>query len=100
MSLESPFKKDVIKAQRDLEALQRLYNVYFGGGEEEPPKMQRKALDDLVTKIKGQLAISANAADKFQANTLVSRYQTMSARWDRTLRGIEAGTIILPKKRE
>lgn len=100
MALESPMKKDVEKAGRELDALQRLYNIYFQGAEDEPPRAERRALDALIVKIKSQLAIAANASDKFQANTLVSRYQTTAARWDKTLRGIENGTIIRPKKRE
>jgi hypothetical protein len=100
MALISPLKTDVDKATRELEALNRLYNVYFQGGEEEPPRNQRKSLDTLVAKIKTQLAIASNAADKFQANTLYTRYQSMTAKWDKHLRGIENGTIPLPKNRE
>lgn len=100
MALESPIKKDVEKASKDLDALQRLYNVYFQGGEDDPPKMQRRNLDDLVEKIKSQVATASNAGDKFQANGLVSRYRTMAARWDKMLRGIETGTIPRPKKRK
>lgn len=100
MALESPLKKDIEKASRDLDALHRLYNVYFGGGEEDPPSLQRKNLDQLIAKIKQQVMTSPNSGDKFQANTLTSKYQVMAAKWDKTLRGIEAGTIILPKKRK
>lgn len=100
MALESPLKKDVEKAGRDIEALNRLYNVYFSGAEEDPPREQRKALDNLVAKIKTMVATATNSADKFQANTLVSRYQSSCVKWDKTLRGIEAGTIPRPKKRE
>jgi len=100
MALESPLKKDVEKAGRDLEALNRLYNVYFSGAEDEPPRNERKALDNLVIKIKTMLASASNSADKFQANTLVSRYLSICTKWDKTLRGIEAGTIPRPKKRE
>lgn len=96
----SPLKKDVEKASRDLESLNRLYNVYFSGAEEEPPRNERKTLDTLVAKIKTMVATATNSADKFQANTLVSRYQSSCTKWDKTLRGIEAGTIPRPKKRE
>lgn len=100
MALESPLKKDINKAAKDLDALHRIYNVYFSGAEEDPPRAERKALDMLILKIKSQLAMASNSADKFQANAIVSRYQSISGRWDKTLRGIEAGTIVLPKKRE
>jgi hypothetical protein len=100
MALESPLKKDVEKAGRDLDALHRLYNVYFSGAEEDPPRTERRALESLIAKIKSQLATATNSSDKFQANTLISRFQSTAARWDKTLRGIEAGTIARPKKRE
>lgn len=100
MALISPLRKDMEKANRDIDALNRLYNVYFMGGEEDPPRAQRKALDAMIEKIKAALTTASNAADKFQANTLISRYRTMCARWDKQLRGIENGTIVRPKNRE
>lgn len=100
MALESALKKDVDKANRDLDALHRMYNVYFSGAEEDPPRNERKALEMLVAKIKSQIAMASNSGDKFQANTFISRYQSTAARWDKTLRGIESGTIVLPPKRK
>ena len=99
-ALISPLRKDMEQANRDIDALHRLYNVYFQGGEEDPPRSERKALDTLVNKVKTALVTATNAADKFQANTLINRYRTMCGRWDRTLKGIENGTIKRPKKRE
>jgi hypothetical protein len=100
MALESPLKKDIDKADREIEMLNRLYNVYFQGGEEDPPRPQRKSLDDLVDRIKTQLATATNASDKFRANALCNRYRTMCVKWDKHLRGIEQGTIIRPQKRD
>ena len=100
MALISPFKADIDKATRDLETLNRLYNVYFQGGEEDPPREQRRALDGLIDKIKNQTATATNASDKFQANSLYSRYRTMAAKWDKHINGILNGSIPIPKKRE
>jgi hypothetical protein len=100
MALVSPLRKDMEKANREIDALNRVYNVYFMGGEEDPPRNQRKTLDATIEKIKAALTTANNAADKFQANTLISRYRTMCARWDKHLRGIENGTIVRPKNRE
>lgn len=100
MALESPLKKDIEQATRDLDHLQRLYNIYFGGGEEEPPKNQRARFDKLIEKIKAQVPSAANSGDRFQANALTSKYQVYSSKWDKTLRMIEAGTLVLPKKRK
>ena len=100
MSNISPLKMEIDKAIRDLEALNRIYNVYFQGGEEDPPRQQRKALDTLVANIKTQVMTAKNASDKFQANSLYTRYQTLCAKWDKHLRGIENGTIPIPKNRD
>jgi hypothetical protein len=100
MALISPFKADIDKATREIENLNRLYNVYFQGGEEDPPNIPRKTLDALVEKIKTQLASASNAGDKFQANSLTTRYRTMTAKWDKHLNGILNGTIVIPKNRK
>ncbi len=100
MALISPLKADIEKANRDIDALNRLYNVYFQGGEEDPPRMERKNLDNLIVKIKSQIAISSNAGDRFQGNSLYTRYQSMAGKWDKHIRGIENGSIIRPKNRE
>lgn len=100
MGLESPFKKDIEKASRDLDHLQRLYNVYFGGGEEEPPINERRSLEQLMAKIKAQVPSASNSGDRFQANALTAKFQLLSGKWDKTLRAIEAGTVVLPKKRK
>lgn len=100
MALESPLKKEVDRAAKEIEVLNRKYNVYFQGGEDDPPRHDRSHLDTIIAKIKTSIATSANSSDKFHANTLISKYQTISAKWDRTLRGIETGQIKRPKKRE
>lgn len=100
MAIESPLKKDVLEAGKLLDALQRLYNVYFQGGEDEPPRNERKKLDTLIQKIKTLISTSTNGADKFQANSLINRYHVMAGKWDKHLRGIENGTISVPKRRD
>ncbi|RZA08807.1 MAG: hypothetical protein EOP11_03730 [Proteobacteria bacterium] len=100
MALVSPLKQDIDKAARDMEMLQRLYTIYFAGGEDDPPKPQRAAFEQLMAKVKSQAAISSNTTDKFAANTLVNRYQVLKVRWDKTMRDIETGVIPKPKKRK
>jgi hypothetical protein len=100
MALVSPLKQDLDKAQREVEVLNRLYNVYFQGGEDEPPKTQRKQLDALIAKIKAAARISTNAADKFLADSVTNKFQMLSVRWDKTMRDIESGIIPKPKKRK
>lgn len=100
MAMMSPLKTDVEKANRDIDALNRLYNVYFQGGEDDPPREQRRALDALIAKIQSQIPSAVNASDKFQANSIYTRFRTMATKWDKHLRGIENGTIVRPKNRE
>ena len=100
MALVSSLKQEVEKASKDADALNRLYNVYFSGAEENPPREERKRLEAAVASIKAQIAKANNAADRFQANTFISRYKAYTVKWDKVLRGIEAGTIPRPKKRE
>jgi hypothetical protein len=100
MALESPLKRDIEKASRAIDTLNRLYNVYFQGGEEDPPRAERKALETLIDHLKTQISTATNASDRFQANSMVMRFQTMKGRWDKILRGIENGTIPRQKKRD
>lgn len=100
MALVSPLKQDIDKATRDVEMMQRLYNVYFQGGEDDPPKAQRAALDQLIQKIKSAVATSSNTTDKFAATTLVNRFELLKAKWDKGLRDIETGVVPKPKKRK
>ena len=100
MAAQNSIKKDLENAGRQIDALNRLYNVYFQGGEDDPPRPQRQALDNIIVTIKSQLPSLPNASDKFQANSVISRYQIVTAKWDKTLRGIEQGTIVRPKKRQ
>ncbi len=100
MSLESPLKKDIIKATKDLETVQRLFSVYFQGGIDAPPLSERKQLEALIAKIRSVLNQSSNASDKFLGNSLLTRHQGFAIKWDKTLNSILNGTIPAPKKRE
>lgn len=100
MALESPLKKELDKASISLDHLQRLYNVYFQGGEEDPPRKERKDLDTLIGEIKSKAVVASNTADKFRANALVARYQSLTNKWDKHLRAIDNGILPRPKKRK
>ncbi|MGE3261426.1 MAG: hypothetical protein AB7K68_06585 [Bacteriovoracia bacterium] len=53
-----------------------------------------------MAKIKAQVPSASNSGDRFQANALTAKFQLLSGKWDKTLRAIEAGTVVLPKKRK
>lgn len=100
MALESPLKKDTAKARQEIEKLNRRYNMYFSGAEKDNPRDLRKQLNTLVDKIKTAAASSASTADKFLASSVVSQYQITAAKWDKTLKLIEEGKLVIPKKRD
>jgi hypothetical protein len=100
MALEIPLKKELDLAAKQIDNLNREYNKYFQGAEEEPPRDMRKELDHLIQTIKSALATTANATVKFSANALISKYRTHAAKWDRILKLLEEGKMTRPKKRE
>jgi len=100
MALESPLKKDVLKARRDIELLNRKYNMYFSGADEDMPREFRKQLGILIDKIKAATAIASSTADKFLANSVIAQFQINAAKWDKTLKLIEDGRLVIPKKRD
>jgi hypothetical protein len=97
MAIESPLKKEAERASKEIEALNRHYNIYFSGAEEDPPREKRRALDDVFLKLKQKVATSANASDKFFANSVIARYQLFVSKWDKQLKSIEEGKVIRPR---
>ena len=100
MALESPIKKEAEHASKEIEALNRQYNTYFTGGEEDPPREQRRALDLAFRALKAKIATATNASDKFFANSVVARYQLFCSKWDKQLKGIEEGRIPRPNQKK
>ena len=100
MAIESPLKKEAEQASKEIEALNRFYNVYFSGAEEDPPREKRRALDQAFKKIKQKVASSSNSSDKFFANSVIARYQLFCSKWDKQLKGIEEGKIVRPNQKK
>jgi hypothetical protein len=100
MALESPLKKEAELASKEIEALNRQYNIYFTGGEDDPPRDKRRALDQIFQKLKAKIATTPNASDKFFANSVVARYQLFTSKWDKQLKGIEEGRIPRPNQKK
>ena len=100
MAIEIPYKKELDQANRQIDILNREYNKYFQGAEEEPPRDMRRELDRLIQTLKTALASASSASMKFSANTVIAKYQVHTSKWDRILKLLEEGKMTRPKKRE
>lgn len=96
MAAESPLKKAIDEAAGQVEKLHQEYQKYFLGVEKAPPLAMRRTLDQLVSKVKSELAKSSSTPQKFAGTTFVSKYQSYSTQWDRTMREIENGSYRRP----
>ena len=100
MALESPLKKEIDDTAKQIDILNREYNKYFQGAEDEPPRDLRKKLEAAVQSLKSAIATSASASFKFSANAVIAKHRVHAAKWDKTLRLLEEGKMTRPKKRE
>ena len=100
MAMETPLKKDVDRALKEIEILNRMYNQYFSGAEEDPPREKRRDLDALMVSIKSAVATATNASAKFAANSAVAKYHTHTAKWDKQMKLLEQGLFVRPPKRK
>lgn len=98
--MEPPLKKDVDQALKEIEILNRLYNQFFSGAEDEPPREKRRSLDTLMLSIKSAVATTTNASAKFAANAAVAKYHTHTAKWDKQMKMLEQGLYVRPPKRK
>lgn len=100
MAIESPLKKEAELAGKEIEILNRHYNMYFSGADEDPPRDKRRDLDLIFQKLKQKLPITPNASDKFFASSIISRYQVFCSKWDKQMKNIEDGKVIRPNQRK
>ena len=84
------------KAESLMEQIQGLYNMYVAGMERTPPVTHRKHLEDIAFKI--QNAAKTSAGLKFRAQQFHAKYQTYKDKWDRLMKDIESGKVIIKRK--
>ena len=77
------------QVEQGIKDLEIAYELYFTGIEKRAPEKLRV---NLTKKIRNLLALHITQNDlKFKLNSLSSRYQSYSGRWDRILRMIDEG---------
>jgi hypothetical protein len=77
------------QVEQGIKELEIAYELYFTGIEKRAPEKLRV---NLTKKIRNLLALHITQNDlKFKLNSLSSRYQSYSGRWDRILRMIDEG---------
>lgn len=83
-------EKDLNELERKLVDLKVRYDQYFLGIEKVEPNKMREQAANIVKKYAG--VPIQNTGHKFRYTTLVARYNSMTAYWNRVLREIEEGT--------
>ncbi|MDP3939228.1 MAG: MXAN_5187 C-terminal domain-containing protein [Deltaproteobacteria bacterium] len=83
--------EDVERLARRMDALKVEYEHYFSGRARMEPAKLRKEVQSIIARWTGQHI--NNTMYKFRLRNLVSRYNTLSAYWNRTLQAIEDGTF-------
>jgi len=77
------------QVEQGIKDLEIAYELYFTGIEKRAPEKLRV---NLTKKIRNLLALHITQNDlRFKLNSLSSRYQSYSGRWDRILRMIDEG---------
>jgi hypothetical protein len=91
-------------AESLMDQLNAIYNQFLSGSEQRPPIEKRKNLERQIDLIAG--APKAQSQIRFKCNNTVSRFHTLTERWDKQMRALESGAIVRrtnqeggPKKR-
>ena len=93
----SEFEAGLVDAEKKLDRLRALYDLWFRGFEKREPSIPRKELDRRMYELRR--SVPRNTALKFRFNNLFQRYTTMTMHWGRTARQIEEGTYRLQVQR-
>jgi hypothetical protein len=92
---KSPLLRMLSRADLQLEQIQHLYNMYVAGVERTPPHSQRKQIDELFFKMMG--VPKNNQTLLFRFNQFQTKFNTYKDRWERLMRDIESGKVIVRK---
>lgn len=92
---QNPILKLIARADLMLEQIQHLYNMYVAGVEKTPPLTQRKQIEEMMSKLGG--APKNNQTILFRFNQFQTKYQTYKDRWDRLIKNIESGKVVVRK---
>lgn len=84
------FGAQVEDLEKKVERLRALYEQYFMGIERTEPGVLRHDVERQFRALRRERC--PNTAQRFRFQTLIQRYTTLSAYWQRTCRAIEEGT--------
>ena len=90
-SADLSFEDLVIKVNTQIDQVSALYNMFFSGAETLPPIERRAQLEATMQVL--QSTPKPTPASNFRFNTALSRFNTYRDRWDKQLKGLEAGKI-------
>lgn len=80
----------VDELERNLERVRATFEAYFLGLERRAPELARQQLHHRLLELQGVPMV--NTALRFRFQSLVQRFTQLAGYWNRTMRGIEAGT--------
>jgi hypothetical protein len=84
------------KCETMMEQITNLYGMWIQGMERLPPNVQRGHLNDLILKIQAAPKPTANL--RFRVGEFHNRFSTYKDKWDRILKDVESGKIVVKRK--
>lgn len=84
------------KCEIMMEQITNLYGMWIQGMERTPPTVQRKHLEDLILKVNAAPKPSTNL--KFRVSQFHTKYTTFKDKWDRILKDVESGKIVVKRR--
>ena len=76
--------KQLARMEDDIRKLKIEFDIFFNGATKRPPLEARARLDSFIKRIADNRSLTY--AQRYQFNTLVSRFTSYSELWRRTLR--------------
>lgn len=78
------FDKQLIKLEDDIRKLKIDFDIYFNGSVKRPPLEARARLESQIKRIADNRSMSYS--QRYQLNSLISRYTSYRELWRRTLK--------------
>ncbi len=78
------FDKNLVRLEDDIRKLKIEFDIYFNGASKRPPLEARARLEAFIRRTADNRTISY--AQRYQLNTLISRYTSYRELWRRMLR--------------
>lgn len=93
--------EDLMRLELNIRQLKIQFDMYFAGGLKRPPYQLRSSVDKVIRRYAE--ARIGKYRQRFQFNSLVSRFNVLSELWTKKIRDLEEGTrrtpVMLDRKR-